>query len=147
MAPHTESTAHVKLVSLCTCTVAQIYMFSKFITMLALMRSFVCRAVDAGIITETSARQMDTTPKAFYDAAQKACKTAITDMTSAFPAVSAEGAPYLCLDLTLQHALLTQGLKIPDEHSITLVKQVEYRGDFFEAAWPLGAAINSLSAS
>ena len=40
--------------------------------------------------------------------------------------------------------LLTKGFKIPEEASITLVKKVEYNGDFVEAAWPLGAAINSL---
>jgi apyrase len=101
--------------------------------------------VDAGIIKDTSIKQQDTTPQAFLVAAQKACSTTVQKIPKAFPAVPEDGAPYLCLDLTLQYSLLTAGLKIPKDHKITLVKQVAYRGDFFEAAWPLGAAINTLS--
>jgi hypothetical protein len=46
----------------------------------------------------------------------------------------------------LQSALLTKGLKIPAEKELTLVKQLQYQGEWFEAAWPLGAAINTLAA-
>ncbi len=54
-------------------------------------------------------------------------------------------APYLCLDLSFQHALLTHGFKIEAASPVTLVKRVKYLGQEIEAAWPLGAAINLLS--
>ena len=36
---------------------------------------------------------------------------------------------------------------MPLRAQVTLVKQIMYKGAAVEAAWPLGAAINSLSAS
>lgn len=54
-------------------------------------------------------------------------------------------APYLCLDLSFQYSLLTNGFKIEAARSVTLVKRVKYQGQEIEAAWPLGAAINLLS--
>ena len=105
------------------------------------------RALDAGIIKEEAVRQQIMRPADFLVSAKRACSTSLAETPKTFPAVSADGAPYLCLDLSLQYALLTQGLKIKDNDEITLVKQVEYRGEFFEAAWPLGAAINTLSSS
>ena len=54
-------------------------------------------------------------------------------------------APYLCLDLSFQYALLTDGFKIEAARPVTLVKRVKYQGQEIEAAWPLGAAINLLS--
>ena len=104
-----------------------------------------CRAIDAGIISDAQLHQLRVTPAAFQQAAEKACATPLADMKASFPAVSDDGAPYLCLDLSLQFALLTQGLKIGAEQEVMLVKQVEYSGEWFEAAWPLGAAINTLS--
>ena len=59
--------------------------------------------------------------------------------------VDAKQAPYLCLDLTFQHSLLTSGFKIPDTTKVSLVKRVKYQSQEIEAAWPLGAAINLLS--
>jgi len=40
--------------------------------------------------------------------------------------VGADQAPYLCLDLTFQHTLLTAGFKIPDSSKVSLVKRVKY---------------------
>jgi apyrase len=54
-------------------------------------------------------------------------------------------APYLCLDLSFQFALLTHGFKVEAASPVTLVKRVKYQGQEIEAAWPLGAAINLLS--
>lgn len=59
--------------------------------------------------------------------------------------VPADQAPYLCLDLTFQHTLLTKGFKIPDSTKVSLVKRVKYKSQEVEAAWPLGVAINLLS--
>ncbi len=39
-----------------------------------------------------------------------------------------------------------QGFRLDASAKVTLVKQVEYNGQNIEAAWPLGAAINDLSA-
>jgi apyrase len=41
--------------------------------------------------------------------------------------------------------VLTQGFDLPEASPLTLVKQVKYNGQAIEAAWPLGAAIDSLS--
>ncbi len=59
--------------------------------------------------------------------------------------MGADQAPYLCLDLTFQHTLLTRGFKIPDSTKVSLVKRVKYHSQEVEAAWPLGAGINLLS--
>lgn len=40
------------------------------------------------------------------------------------------------------HGLLTRGFGVAEDHSVTLVKRVVYKGAEVEAAWPLGAAIN-----
>ena len=39
-----------------------------------------------------------------------------------------------------------KGFDLGENDGITLVKQVKYRGQVIEAAWPLGAAIDDLSA-
>jgi len=59
--------------------------------------------------------------------------------------IGSDQAPYLCLDLTFQHTLLTEGFKIPDSTKVSLVKRVKYHSQEVEAAWPLGAGINVLS--
>jgi apyrase len=62
-----------------------------------------------------------------------------------FQQVGSDQAPYLCLDLTFQHTLLTAGFKIPESTKVSLVKRVKYHSQEVEAAWPLGAGINVLS--
>lgn len=59
--------------------------------------------------------------------------------------VDAAQAPYLCLDLSFLHTLLTEGFRIQEGREVTLVKRVKYQSQEIEAAWPLGAAINLLS--
>jgi apyrase len=55
-------------------------------------------------------------------------------------------APYFCLDLSFCHTVLTQGFDLAEGSPLNLVKQVRYNGQTIEAAWPLGAAIDELSA-
>ena len=59
--------------------------------------------------------------------------------------VDSAQAPFLCLDLSFLHTLLTQGFKIQQSQQVPVVKRVKYQGQEIEAAWPLGAAINLLS--
>ena len=59
--------------------------------------------------------------------------------------VEAEQRPFLCMDLSFCHTLLSQGFKVPDDAEITIVKRIKYKTNEVEAAWPLGAAINLLS--
>ena len=85
------------------------------------------------------------TPSAYLDAAQTACAAPSGGLGDSFPGVPAGAdAQLFCLDVTYCHALLTSGFGLEEEQEVTLVKQVEYRGEGVEAAWPLGAAINSL---
>lgn len=86
-----------------------------------------------------------TTPKAFSDAAERACDVPLNQVAKVFADLAEGGAPYLCLDLAFQHTLLTKGMKLDDAASVTVAKKVRYKGEEFEAAWPLGAAINTLS--
>jgi len=41
--------------------------------------------------------------------AKRACEKTFEDATSAYPLLSADRVPYVCLDLTYQYALLTDG--------------------------------------
>ena len=59
--------------------------------------------------------------------------------------MSLRDAAYYCHDLSYVHSLLVVGYKLDDSMEVTLVKQIVYKGQNIEAAWPLGAAINALS--
>lgn len=84
------------------------------------------------------------TPQTFADAAERACALDAAAAATAY-AAAGDDAPYLCLDLSFQASLLVDGLKVPAEEPVTLVRQVRYHGAYYEAAWPLGAAINTLN--
>ncbi len=58
---------------------------------------------------------------------------------------SDEQAPFMCLDLSFCHTLLTQGFKVASDTDVTLVKRIKYKEQEVEAAWPLGAAIDLLN--
>lgn len=62
-----------------------------------------------------------------------------------FLQVDDKQAPFMCLDLSFCHSLITQGFKIAENSKITLVKRIQYKNEEVEAAWPLGAAINMLN--
>jgi len=49
------------------------------------------------------------------------------------------------MDLSFIASLLVDGFKIAPEAELVVVKQFLYNGLLFESAWPLGAAINTLS--
>ena len=102
------------------------------------------RAQQAGLVPE-GALQVKLTPGAYLEAAQTACAAPSGGIGEAFPGVpSGADGQLFCLDVVYCHALLTSGFGLEEAQEVTLVKQVEYRGEGVEAAWPLGAAINSL---
>jgi len=102
------------------------------------------RASQTGIVG-ADAISGATTPSKFYEAAAAACKLSVSEVAANFEGVEEKDAPYLCMDLSYQHSLITKGFKLQDGKEITMVKQIEYKGQNIEAAWPLGAAINSMS--
>ena len=110
---------------------------------------FFDRAVDAGIIAENdgSTISAEVKPSDLRAAGERACSAGPTasDAAAAFPAAKAETAPFMCLDLAFQHALLTHGFGLEESRPVTIVKKVSYRGKEVEAAWPLGAALNNMA--
>ncbi|EIE24311.1 apyrase [Coccomyxa subellipsoidea C-169] len=102
------------------------------------------RATDAGIIGDKAAITWVLKPNDFSAAASKACSSSVSTLSQHFPNVEASQAPYLCLDLTFLHTLLTEGFRIKEGSDVSLVKRVKYQAQEIEAAWPLGAAINLL---
>ena len=103
------------------------------------------RAAQAGLL-EPGAITAKAAPSAFFAAAKRACAAPVGGLAAAFPAAPTgePDAALFCLDVTYCHALLTHGFGLAEEAQVTLVKQVLYNGKPVEAAWPLGAAINSI---
>lgn len=105
------------------------------------------RATDVGLIPSDKSISVVISPLNFRTHGETACNTALADLPAKFPSVEAEQLPYLCMDLSFLHTLLTGGFKVPESTKVTVVKKIKYKKNEVEAAWPLGAAINLLSAS
>lgn len=105
------------------------------------------RAQDVGLIPDDKAISVVIKPSAFRTKGDLACRTPMQHLPTEFPSVEESQRPYMCMDLSFLHTLLTQGFKVPENAEITIVKKVQYKKEQIEAAWPLGAAINLLSAS
>ena len=86
-----------------------------------------------------------TTPGEILAAARRACAMPTERITTEFHGVEEKDAAYYCHDLSYAHSLLVVGYRLTDDMEVTLVKQIVYKGQNVEAAWPLGAAINALS--
>jgi len=80
----------------------------------------------------------------FKNAAEKACGVPLSSVRTEYHGVEEKDAPYLCMDLTFAHALLSKGFERHAWEDFTLVKRIEYDGKPVEAAWALGAALNSM---
>lgn len=106
---------------------------------------FFDRASQLGVISDPSVPSARVTPKHFADAAEKVCSTPLSEMANVYPLVEPKDLGYVCLDITYQYTLMTVGLDIKPEQSVNLVKRIEYKEKQVEAAWPLGAAIASMS--
>ena len=108
---------------------------------------FFDRAVESGIVADESTSSILVKPRSFEAAAREVCNKANHEVRTIFPRVEEEQAPYFCLDLSYQYSLLTNGFGIDADNDIVLVKRIEYKGDYVEAAWSLGAALNSLTST
>ncbi|KAJ0941130.1 putative apyrase [Helianthus annuus] len=107
---------------------------------------FFDRAAEVGFING-SKPVAKARPQDFQVAAQRACRTTLEDAKSKYPDVDPANLPYLCMDLVYQYTLLVDGFDLKPRKHITLVKQVEYQNSLVEAAWPLGSAIEAVSAA
>ncbi|XP_015061513.1 apyrase 2-like [Solanum pennellii] len=105
---------------------------------------FFDRAAEAGIINPSLA-VAKVRPADYESAANRACATGLEGAKSEFPRVEADNLPYLCMDLVYQYTLLVDGFGLEPQQEMTLVKKVEYKNSFVEAAWPLGSAIEVAS--
>ncbi|GBF96232.1 hypothetical protein Rsub_08777 [Raphidocelis subcapitata] len=108
---------------------------------------FFDRALDAGIIADPAATEWRTTPKEFARRAAAVCGKDPAEIAAQFELQDAAAAPYFCLDLSFCHTVLTEGFDLAESDHLTLVKKVEHNGQLIEASWPLGAAIDELSAA
>jgi apyrase len=102
------------------------------------------RAKDAGLVPASGAVDHRLEPRRYGELARRACGLDLPALRREFPHLPDDQHPFLCLDLTYAHGLLTRGFRAPDAAEVTVVKAVRHRGREVEAAWPLGAAIDAL---
>ncbi|KAM0903493.1 hypothetical protein ACQ4PT_018692 [Festuca glaucescens] len=112
---------------------------------LYLTSSFYYMASDAGLI-DSKATSGKTTPAAFKAAAEKICPMSFEEAKAAYPKFRASDAPYICMDLIYQYSLLVDGFGLEPTKEITVAEKVKYGEYLIEAAWPLGEAIEAVSA-
>ena len=101
------------------------------------------RAVNVGIVTDEEIDGRSSVSE-LKKHASEACSISIDEVTTKYHGVEEKDAPFMCMDLTFAHALLSVGFKRHEWEDFTLVKQIEYESKPVEAAWPLGAALNSM---
>ena len=102
------------------------------------------RAVNVGIVTDQEIDGRSTVSE-LGDKAKHACALSLSKVSSTYHGVDDADAPFMCMDLTFAHVLLSVGFKRHEWDTLTLVKQIEYGDKPIEAAWPLGAALNSMA--
>ncbi|CAN6275759.1 unnamed protein product [Urochloa humidicola] len=107
--------------------------------------SFYYVAAEVGIV-DSNAPNGKATPAAFGAYAENACKLSIEEAKIAFPDVHDADLPYICMDLAYQYTLLVDGFGVEPTKEITVVDKVKHGEYYVEAAWPLGTAIETVSA-
>ncbi|KAG5100988.1 hypothetical protein JHK82_046040 [Glycine max] len=68
------------------------------------------------------------------------------DAKSAYPILTEERIPYVCMDSTYMSALLVDGFGLDPWQQITVANKILYQDALVAAAWPLGTAIEAISA-
>ncbi|KAL6906025.1 hypothetical protein ACP4OV_003626 [Aristida adscensionis] len=112
---------------------------------LYLASSFYYLATQVGII-DKKFPSAKTTPAAFRVVAKKVCQLSVKEAKAAYPNIPDTDVPYLCMDLMYQYTLLMEGFGLKSIKKITLVSKVKHGEYYIEAAWPLGTAIEAVSA-
>ncbi|XP_076946008.1 apyrase 2-like [Bidens hawaiensis] len=107
---------------------------------------FYDSAAQAGLI-DASKPVAKVHPIDFKEAAERVCATKLDDAKSRYPRVGSSNLPYLCMDLVYEFMLLVNGFGLDLWQEITLVKKIKYQDSLVEAAWPLGSAIEVVSAA
>ncbi|KAJ0958108.1 putative apyrase [Helianthus annuus] len=107
---------------------------------------FYDRAAQAGLF-DASKSVAKVHPIDFKEAAERVCATKLDDAKSRYPRADASNLPYLCMDLVYEFTLLVNGFGLDLWQEITLVKKIKYQDSLVEAAWPLGSAIELVSAT
>ncbi|CAJ1793688.1 unnamed protein product [Sphenostylis stenocarpa] len=107
--------------------------------------SFYYLASDVGIIAANApsgiARPVD-----FESVAKKSCGLTFEDAKIAYPLLTEERIPWVCMDSVYQYTLLVDGFGLDPFQEITVAIEIEYEDAAVETAWPLGTAIEAISA-
>nr|BAB87182.1 apyrase [Pisum sativum] len=79
--------------------------------------------------------------------AKESCALNFEDAKSTYPFLDKKNvASYVCMDLIYQYVLLVDGFGLDPLQKITSGKEIEYQDAIVEAAWPLGNAVEAISA-
>jgi len=102
-------------------------------------------ARDVGVIPRKSTRS-SVLLEDFKKAADRVCGLDYESTTSLFSHYlnNDTDIPFICMDVIYAYVLLKKGFQLSEGQQFTLVKQFDYKNKKVEAAWPLGAAINTI---
>ncbi|CAJ1793726.1 unnamed protein product [Sphenostylis stenocarpa] len=107
--------------------------------------SFFYLSQDVGMF-DAKAPNARVRPADFESAAKKSCGLTFEDAKTAYPLLSNARIPYVCLDLTYMYSLLVNGFGLEPLQEITVANKILYEDALVETAWPLGTAIEAISA-
>ncbi|CAJ2672157.1 unnamed protein product [Trifolium pratense] len=100
---------------------------------------------DVGLVDQNVANSK-IHPVDIRNEAKRACALNFEDVKSTYPLLTEDKRPYVCLDLLYQHLLLVHGFGLKQKQEITVGGGIQYQNYVVEAAWPLGTAVEAISA-
>ncbi|CAI8613581.1 unnamed protein product [Vicia faba] len=108
--------------------------------------SFFYLPEDTGMV-DASTHNFILRPIDIETKAKEACALKFEDAKTAYPFLDKKNvASYVCMDLIYQYVLLVEGFGLDPLQKITSGKEIEYQDAIVEAAWPLGSAVEAISA-